>query len=115
MDVIGLEPYGFIRFGAMDVTKPCGFMWLGAMDVTKPYEVIGFGAMDVTKPCGFIWFGDIHGPEPYTCIGLRWALISHRYLREFPQYGLRRYAPETRSEQIQLDLFFCICTLSWLR
>ena len=34
----------FIRFGAMDVTKPCEFIGFGAMDVTKPYEFIGFGA-----------------------------------------------------------------------
>ena len=34
----------FIKFGAMDVTKPCEFIGLGAMDVTKPYEFIWFGA-----------------------------------------------------------------------
>ena len=28
----------------------------------NPYEFIGFGAMDVTKPYKSIWFGDSHGP-----------------------------------------------------
>ncbi len=36
----------FIRFGAMDATRPCEFIGFGAMDATKPYEFIGFGAMD---------------------------------------------------------------------
>ncbi len=40
-----MEPYEFIWFGAMDVTKPYEFIGFGAMDVTKPYEFIGFGAM----------------------------------------------------------------------
>ncbi len=42
----------------------------------QPYEFIGFGAMDVTKPYQFIWFGDLHGAKPYEFIGFRWALIS---------------------------------------
>ncbi len=29
---------------------------------SEPYEFIGFGAMAVTKPYRFIWFGDIDGP-----------------------------------------------------
>ncbi len=28
----------------------------------SPYGFIGFGAMDVTKPYKFIWFCDVHGP-----------------------------------------------------
>ncbi len=42
----------------------------------NPYEFIGFGAMDVTKPYKFIRVGDIHGPEAYEFIWFRWALIS---------------------------------------
>ncbi len=36
--------YVFIRFGAMDVTKPSEFIRFGAMDVSKPYKFIGFGS-----------------------------------------------------------------------
>ncbi len=32
----------FIRFGAMDGTKPYEFIRFGAMDATTPYEFIGF-------------------------------------------------------------------------
>ena len=38
------QPYEFIGFGAMAVTKPYEFIGFGAMAVTKPYEFIGFGA-----------------------------------------------------------------------
>jgi hypothetical protein len=51
----------FIRFGAMDVTKPYKFIRFGAMDVTKPYKLIRFGAMDVTKPQK-LGFGAMDGP-----------------------------------------------------
>ncbi len=54
---VPLVSYKFIRFGAMDVTKPYEFIGFGAMDVTKPYKFIGFGAMDVTKTYQFIGFG----------------------------------------------------------
>ncbi len=43
---------------------------------SEPYEFIGFGAMDVTKPDTFVWFGDIHGLKPYKSIRFRWAFIS---------------------------------------
>jgi hypothetical protein len=36
---------------------------------SKPYGFIGFGAADVTKPYKFIGFGDIDGPKPYKSIG----------------------------------------------
>ncbi len=39
----------FIRFGAMDFTKPYEFIRFGAMDVTKPYEFIGFGTISMTN------------------------------------------------------------------
>ncbi len=37
----------------------------------NPYEFLGFGGMHVTKPYKSIWFGDIHGPKPYIFIGIR--------------------------------------------
>jgi hypothetical protein len=46
------------------------------LPVPEPYEFIGFGAMDVTKPSKFTWFGDLHGLKAYKFIGLRWAFIS---------------------------------------
>ncbi len=57
----------FIRFGAMDVTKPCEFIRFGAMDVTKTCEFIRFGAMDVTKPCEFIGFWSWFTPVKFRC------------------------------------------------
>jgi hypothetical protein len=50
----GSKAYKFIRFGAIDVTKPCNLIGFGAMDVTKACTFIWFGAMDVTKPYKFI-------------------------------------------------------------
>ncbi len=41
-------------------------MYIGAME---HYEFIRFGAMDVTKPYEFIRFGDLHGPKPYKFTG----------------------------------------------
>ncbi len=43
---------------------------------SKPYGFIGFGAMDVTKPYECIWLGDISDAKPYAFIGCRWAFIS---------------------------------------
>ncbi len=43
---------------------------------SQPYEFIGFGAMDVTKLHIYMWFGEIHGPNPYEFIWFRWAFIS---------------------------------------
>ena len=36
---------------------------------SEPYTFIGFGALDVTRPYEFIGFGDIHGPKPYEFTG----------------------------------------------
>ncbi len=43
---------------------------------SEPYKFIGFGAMEVTKPYKFIWFGDIDGTKPYEFIRFLWAFIS---------------------------------------
>ncbi len=51
------DPYKFIGFGAIDVTKPYKLRGFGAIDVTKLYKFIGFGAIDVTRPYKFIGFG----------------------------------------------------------
>ncbi len=52
------QPYEFIGFGALDVTKPYEFIGSGALYVTKPYDFIGSGAMDITKPYEFkLFFG----------------------------------------------------------
>ena len=59
----------FIRFGAMDVTKPYEFIKFGAMDGPKPHEFIKLGAMDGPKPYEFIGFGAMDGPKPYEFIG----------------------------------------------
>ncbi len=44
--------YKFIRFGAIDITKPYRFIGFGAIDITKAYKFKGFGAIDITKPSG---------------------------------------------------------------
>ncbi len=49
LNLMGPKLYKFIRFGAMEITKPYKFIRFGAMEITKPYKFIGFGAMDVTK------------------------------------------------------------------
>jgi hypothetical protein len=63
------EPYKFIGFGAMDVTKSYKFIGFGAMDVTKSCKFIGFGAVDVTKPYKFIGFGAVDVTKPYKFRG----------------------------------------------
>ncbi len=37
------EPYKFIGFGSIDITKPYKFIWFGDIDAPKPCEFIGFG------------------------------------------------------------------------
>ena len=64
----------FVRFGAMDVTKPNpgaievtkpdGLMRFGAMDITEHRKSRGVGDKDVTKPCEFIGFGVIDVTKP---------------------------------------------------
>ena len=68
------NPYKFIGFGAMEVTKACG-VW----GVTKPYQFIGFGAMEVTKPCQFIGFGAMEVPYLFVRFG---AMEASRCLPE---------------------------------
>jgi hypothetical protein len=41
----GGDLINYIRFGAIDITKPYEFIGFGAMDATKPYEFTGFGAI----------------------------------------------------------------------
>ncbi len=50
----------------------CGFYWVPS----EPYKFIRFGTINVTKPYESICFADIHGPTPYKVIGVRWAFIS---------------------------------------
>jgi hypothetical protein len=64
-----MDPYKFIGFGAIDITKPYKFTGFGAIDITKPYKFIGCGAIDITKPCKFIGFGAIDITKPYKFIG----------------------------------------------
>ena len=59
------RPYKFIRFGAMDVTKPHKLID-ALVDVTKPYRLIRFGARYVTKPFEFIGFGAMDVTKPLS-------------------------------------------------
>ena len=56
----------FVRFGAMDVTKPNpgAIERFGAMDITEHRKSRGVGDKDVTKPCEFIGFGVIDVTKP---------------------------------------------------
>ncbi len=51
-------------------TTPLNLRDTGVCEIKAagPYGFIGFGAMDVTKSFKFIWFGDIHGSKPYEFI-----------------------------------------------
>ncbi len=43
----------------------------------EPYAFMVFGVIVVTKPYEFIWFGDIHGPNPYEFTRSRATIMSH--------------------------------------
>ena len=74
------NPCKFLKFEAMDDTKPYEFVWFGAMDVTKPYEFIGFGAMDVTKPklWGNLLWGGLRGGAPTIEVVFALAKYAHQ-------------------------------------
>ena len=62
------DPLKFIRFGAMDVTRPYTFKWMS----TEPIISKNIWAMDVTRPYKFKkGLGRALGvPRPYKIIGL---------------------------------------------
>jgi hypothetical protein len=97
------EASKFIRFGAMDVTKPYKFIVFGAMDVTKPYEFLGLARyLKAGWPdfWGAFWRSGPGGPGKPSKM---WGCEAPIFLKALPSRdrpNLKNTPPKTKSARL---------------